>query len=445
MPDPDRRVPHRVRRLRCAGLRCQYGGTVADFRSRYIIVLAVAAGLILGVGSWLRPARNGGAPELSDSDLSRLSQLAQRQTADTLTQLFTTVAARVDPAVVRLRDLGTSGVIWSPGVVITSRRLEGPRVDRTDVTSASGTHQGQVTASGPTLHIMSLMVPGLNGSAPPRAPISAVSPGAWVLAVWRTPDRMAFATGHFVAVSSTGDHAAEAGEVTSTITLTPAMAGGGLFDLDGNLLALIVAGDDAPKAFAVDVVDAMLGSAGSLEGRLAGRYGLGVQPLSEADAAFAHVTAGVLVRDVWDDYAAARRGVAPGDVIVELDGQPVRSVADLAPLGAAAAPAAPVLTLSWQAQTRQVTLTDAPPATPAAAATPIGVVWSAEPPGQPVAAVARGSRADKAGLRAGDRILRADRVALKTPADRDRALAENRPTPVFLEVRRGTLRWGTLY
>ena len=55
------------------------------------------------------------------------------------------------------------------------------------------------------------------------------------------------------------------------------------------------------------------------------------------------VTAGVLVRDVEDGGPAASAGLRPGDVIAEIDRQPVKSVDDLERALARRKPGAPVL------------------------------------------------------------------------------------------------------
>jgi serine protease Do len=62
-----------------------------------------------------------------------------------------------------------------------------------------------------------------------------------------------------------------------------------------------------------------------------GKLGLSVQPLTPpmARELGLKVKEGVLVRDVVDGGRAAEAGIQAGDVIVEIDRQPVRSVEDL--------------------------------------------------------------------------------------------------------------------
>ena len=58
-----------------------------------------------------------------------------------------------------------------------------------------------------------------------------------------------------------------------------------------------------------------------------GRLGLAVRPLSPQEQAAANVSGGLLVQGV--NGAAARAGVAPGDIVLQAGGKPVNSVEDL--------------------------------------------------------------------------------------------------------------------
>ena len=58
-----------------------------------------------------------------------------------------------------------------------------------------------------------------------------------------------------------------------------------------------------------------------------GRFGLAVRPLSPQEQEAAHVSGGLLVQGV--NGAAARAGVAPGDIVLQAGGKPVKSVEDL--------------------------------------------------------------------------------------------------------------------
>ncbi|MEO8719349.1 MAG: Do family serine endopeptidase [Burkholderiales bacterium] len=73
--------------------------------------------------------------------------------------------------------------------------------------------------------------------------------------------------------------------------------------------------------------DAAAKSAGADETAGQGRLGLAVRPLSPQEREAANVPGGLLVEEV--NGPAARAGVAPGDIVLQAGGKPVRSVADL--------------------------------------------------------------------------------------------------------------------
>jgi serine protease Do len=58
-----------------------------------------------------------------------------------------------------------------------------------------------------------------------------------------------------------------------------------------------------------------------------GRLGLAVRPLTAEERAAAKVSGGLLVESV--NGAAARAGIAEGDIVLQAGGKPVNSVADL--------------------------------------------------------------------------------------------------------------------
>jgi serine protease Do len=58
-----------------------------------------------------------------------------------------------------------------------------------------------------------------------------------------------------------------------------------------------------------------------------GRLGLAVRPLSPQEQEAANVSGGLLVQGV--NGPAARAGVAPGDIVLQAGGRPVKSVEDL--------------------------------------------------------------------------------------------------------------------
>ena len=422
----------------------QYAEAVTGARRNYVIVLAVAAAVILTIGSLLRPAPDAQrGPDPTPSDLERLAQLSRRRAVEDAARYFTSVADRSAASLVHLDGAGLTGVVWAPGLVVTAAP-DSPVSSTSNVTALGQAHAGETGGGGPTLPLLTLRAASLPSLPAARADARTLETGAWVLAVWRTDDQRAFASGHFVGVSARSSEFLRWDEVTSTVVLTDDMRGGGLFDLDGRLLGVILPADDGLSVIAASSVDALLAEADTLEAQLLARYGMRVATLTEAEREHLGVDEGLLVQAVWDGYPADRSGLAPGDVIVSLDGTPVRALEDLSRLTAMDPPAAPVLEVRWRSVSRQVPLTSRRgPAEEDARSTGLG--WEAEPQGYRIADVPSGSRAAEAGLRTGDRLLRVDRVEPQSLGQVERLLAEASGRPRFLEVRRGARRIGVLW
>jgi hypothetical protein len=216
---------------------------VTGTRRNYVIVLAAAAAVILTIGSLLRPAPDAQrGPDPTPSDLERLAQLSRRRTVEDAARYFTSVADRSAASLVHLDAAGLTGVAWAPGLVITAAP-ESPISTTLNVTALGRTHAGETGGAGPTLPLLTLRAASLPSLPAARADARMLEAGAWVLAVWRTGDQRAFASGHFVGVRARSSEFLRWDDVTSTVVLTEDMRGGGLFDLDGRLLGVILPAD----------------------------------------------------------------------------------------------------------------------------------------------------------------------------------------------------------
>jgi serine protease Do len=413
---------------------------------QYIAVLALAAVAILAVGSLLRPRKppSEAVPPLSPTETQRLLRMAQRQTLETMTEHFALVAGDVAPRVVQLGAAGDSGVVWSADLVVTSAR--GGRVpESSEVTTAAGQSLPASRAvSGPQLPLAAYRVSGLPEPPAPRAAGTLPRPGEWVLAVWRRNGDDAFAPGHYLEadLTSCGEHPAE--EVLSSLSFSAEMAGGGLFDLDGSLRALILRCGERYAALTLDSVSRLLAYGRTFEGQLLARHGLRVAAMDEETRRHLRVVGGALVTEVWSGYPAAAAGLRPGDVIQELDASPVGSPDDLQPLVLTAPEPRWALVARRGGRTIEVTLDAAPGEPSAGPEDGEGSGVRLEPPadGFPIGSVVPGSRGDEVGIRPGDRVVRMDQAVPRSAAEVRRALAGG--GPVFLELERGQRRLGVL-
>jgi S1-C subfamily serine protease len=180
----------------------------------------------------------------------------------------------------------------------------------------------------------------------------------------------------------------------------------------------------------------------SFDGRMATRYGMRVTNLGEPDQAYHQRKGGALVREIWTGYRADQAGLVPGDVIIGLEGKPVSTADDLEVL---------VLPLSLEVfelmvlrgpRTMRIGLRARPPSSAAAAEqVPSGLKFSTTPAGFPIDSVAPDSPAARAGIRAGDRLLKIGHQDPRNQAAVENALSQRRTRPLHVVVERGDRRW----
>lgn len=142
-------------------------------------------------------------------------------------------------------------------------------------------------------------------------------------------------------------------------------------------------------------------------------------------------TRGVFVANVAPDSPAAKSGIHSGEYILTVDGKDVSSPEQLAMLIRGSKPGSEISVVTWRdgkTATRTVTLAARKPAPAAREEGWLGV-WL-EPDGQQgvrIARVAPGSPAEKAGLKAGRRLLKIDDKPVTTPEDAVRMIGRLTP------------------
>jgi len=153
-----------------------------------------------------------------------------------------------------------------------------------------------------------------------------------------------------------------------------------------------------------------MAAANSFEGQLLRDYGLQVTALDDVSRRYFNTEKGVVVREVVDGQQADAARLTPGDVITGLDKSPVGAPEDLRPLVVTGDH--PAFQLEVRRNRRIVRMELKPGAAHASGELHgteyrgIGLAESA--PGYLVGTVARGSRAERASIQAGDRLLLVD-------------------------------------
>ena len=408
---------------------------------RYVAVLALVSALILVAGWFGRPRDIPEAPPPvpSQTELEQLARRAERRSLEGMTRHFERVSREAAASIARVPNQGVSGIVWD------ERRVVVPTIDAPSgsggvpVALASGVSQARLAVWGPNLPVAALLLvePGIR--LPARRAAEAAPVGGWVVAVWRTDAGTAFAAGNFHQQGAMTCAQVSVEQMSTSLALNHAMLGGGLFDLEGNLLGIIVECRGQLEVVAAAGVESII-ARDTAEQRLLGTYGIMVGPLSLEEQDYFKSGDGLLVREVWTDFGGDVAGLRPGDIVLTINGQAVTSLADLS---APAASASPVnLVVRRGRSTVPVQLQAGNGAANSEATGGEAVKWESVPRTFTIDAVRPGSREQRAGLQAGDQLLRLDHVEPRTLDHVKRRLRT--PSPVLLEVSRDRRRLAIL-
>jgi serine protease Do len=413
--------------------------------TKYITSLAVSAALVLAVGFLLRPAKPQAesTPPLSPLETQRLARMAQRRALDTMTQHFSDVVQGLEGRVLQVGAGTGSGILWDTGLVVTAGQSV-PNPQSTVVMTPEG-HLLTATLSvgGPQLPVAAYELPVRR---PPEGDrfldVESLQPAEWVLAVWHHEGALAFSPGYYAETVSERCGEAEVEAVQASIALTGEMAGGGLFDLDGGLVAVILPCGEGYAAVTPASVAGLLERGHGLEAELLAQYGLRTVALDEVATSHLGVEGGALVSEIWKGHRADESGLRPGDVIEFIGEHAVSSPGDLEPLALPPELGSRQLKVRRGRRLVDVDLSEASPSPSEGDVEAHGVALEPVTRGFAIGSITPGSGADEAGLQAGDRIVRIDNVEPRSPADLRRALERDRP--VLLEIDRGQRRLGML-
>jgi PDZ domain len=415
---------------------------------RYLAVLALAAGLILLLGNWLRPVREaeeGAAqPLTSDSALLQLPRLTQRRSIEDRVEFVRQLVANLAPYTYRLGAAGQTAVLWNAATLVTARSAGYMPSPQTAAGAATDTLEASVTTAGPQLPLAIL---GSRLERPPlplaRLAATAYPEGSWALALWRSADgSLAWAEGQYLRSGRTncGD-LMPAQTLTSTIALTEDMAGAGIFNLDGLLVGVVGRCDKGLAILGTQAIELLFGRPSELADRLLQRYGMRLEQSSDEEYAALGAPPGLLVREVWKGYQAYAAGLRPGDVIAGIDGSELSSLDDLARLVLPVAQEVFELQVIAHGRKRNVPLRARPEVQPPF--TPAGIILSAKEPGVLISRVAGQSPFAAMGAEEGDRLAALDGRAFEDSGAALRYLERARG-PVWATLCRGERVWGAL-
>jgi hypothetical protein len=365
---------------------------------RRLTALALGALAVLGVGALLRPDDPTAEPPISLSESATLRSLSRRAAFQDMAEFAAERVALVERFLVYLPDLDRAGVLWR-------------------------SRDSAVTAGGDSLPLRLVgATAGDSGAAAVAGLAGRLKDPQWVLiAARQAGGGLASSVGLSGGVVRLRCGEAERPALLLSVPLSPPLAGAGVFDLDGALLAVVARCGPGYSALPVTEIDAALRST---EGRPTRVLGMELAELDSLSRRYFRADSGAVVVAVAMGSPGKRGGVRPGDVILD-----------------PAALAAPSDSTRTLALIRGGQVVRVPLATDPAAGD-LGLEL-AEPEGIAVAQVTPGTRAARAGLRAGDRILRLDGVDRLTREAVLQALGTESAEPRYLVFRRDGDERGT--
>lgn len=409
---------------------------------RYVAVLALIAGGILTLGAWLRPAKK--APiTIPEAERARIERLTQRRRLEDMTSYFAAIAREVDGHLVRLKQAGVNAVVWDASGLIVAADPGGLAQQPVQLQTAVGEIAAQPLVSSTGLAVATLEAPKGAGLQPARKGARELrSPGEWVLIMARRDDGgRLFAPGVFAGAVPVqcGEHRYL--EVQTSASLTEAMLGGGLFDADGNLHAVVLRCGERIAAITPQGVEQAIDRAGSFEGRLLSKYGIRLAGLDDELAAHFRTQHGALVTEVRKQSRSEASGLSPGDLIVKLGDQEVRGPDDLAQLVLPAPyPAFDLIVVRGRRTVRMALRAIESKGDVGVKTAGAGILLEQPVKGYRIEAVEPGSVAERAGIQAGDMLQDIGGTRPASMAAAKRLLSSSRSTPPYAVVERGEKR-----
>lgn len=413
---------------------------------RYIIILSAVAAGILVFGSAFRPESHEAAEAGSltaSPEAPFLQRLTLRRSVEESAEYFADLARRLEPHVTRLERYGRSGVVWDGGTIATA--AEGGRVPAKDIAIRYSQRSWRVWPERVSPHLPAALLETSEEEPPraaPRYSAGFFTAGGWAIVAWRSTDgELNYSAGHYLGPTTARCQGIQATILRTNVALQREMLGGGLFDVDGVLMGLVVLCGDQLCAIDVGSLERSFEPPQIISERLMDRYGVQVAELTPVARSVFQAEYGIQVTEVWEGWEARRAGLRPGDVILAVDNGPATSMADLEPLVLPVARELFDLQVLRNGSKRKVRLRARAEA--AGSFGPLGLGLAEPAPGFRIEAVESGSAAAEAGLQAGDRLLwlnsrRPENLqALRTALDQ-----ADPEKPVFAIVQRGHRLWG---
>jgi serine protease Do len=476
--------------------------------SAVLVVTGVVIGLILAAGFGISNSSKADTPDTPQSESKKSVDVSNLDVAYALSNAFASVAEKVNPAVVTIstettikqrvripsffedffgpqgdrereykaQGLGSGVIVRSDGVILTNNHV----IDGADdiiVTLIDGREfPGKVTGTDPRSDIAVIQIDAKDLPSISLGNSDNLKVGEWVLAIGSplSPEYNHTVTAGIV--SAKGRQVSGLTGVQDFIqtdaAINPGNSGGALVNLRGELIGINTAiasrtGQNSGIGFAISSNLARVVMEDILDDGKVSRGWLGVR-IDRVSKDIAEMygmknTDGVLIRSLEKDSPAERDGIEPGDIVIAVNGQPVKTPTELSSIIGSKKPNEKVkitVIRDGKEKTIEVTLGEFPTellgnntskenkiedlglsVTNLDKSLRNELRLSDSDYGVVIREVMRGSVAENAGLQRGDLIMRVNRARINNVDDFEKQIAEIEPGGVvLLQIKRNGRR-----
>ena len=355
---------------------------------KYPLLLLCIAVAVLVIGLAVKPKKKQPS-QRSELEIARLQRLTQQQRLRDLGDFLADTADAISPSLVYVKELRRPAVLLDDqGNAATGRVEHLP---------ASGLVSLKPLPAGAPFSIV--QVAASRGTRPTLAS-SMPDSGEWVMAIAVNEDRdPVYSYGIFQQTTQSTCGTFRFEELRTTIPLNSIAPGSALANLRGEVAGVVLQCGERAAIAALPALQTAMQKTVSLADRLQREFGIRV---AEQDGVVRAVT-------VWENLAAARIGIQPGDELRAIDANAITTTEDVA----AVLDHTPHL-LSLVRGGRKLIV---PTGVPAAKAAPVelaGLTLAASTDGVVVRDVAADG---SSGVLRGDILLRIDDSVVLTPED----------------------------
>lgn len=365
-----------------------------EMNRRYVAALGVAAAIILVLGAWFRPRPHTAQPKAGpEAQLQPIPPPSRRGQMRQISEFLSERAQETADHLVYVASSQATGIVWTTGQVVT------------------------VAPQSALVQTVSV-TPSQEPAPVTLAPTERFRQTGWIVVVARGSDGALISSSGLLGGSAEATCAsAPVRKLLFNVPLDAAFAGGGVFDVSGDLLGQVIRCGETWMAVTHNTIQRLLEQ--QLGADAVAWHDFGVRlhiPTEEEREVFHLPKGGLFLTEVRRTSRAFNMGLRPGDLLLKTDEETLEQPEDILALGD---------NITLLRNRRQLTL-------------PVVPHFSVDEPvtGALVTSIQPGTRLHAAGLQPGDRILE------PRAADLNRLLAGK--APVWLTFDRDDRRVGVL-